>query len=76
MNLNDKIQQYIQERDACQQAETAAHKRKLELNALIKKLHFALRDLNKILPEEKNEIDFGHPPVKRNNSAFVEANHE
>lgn len=52
MNLKEKIAQLTAERDAQQEAETRAHKRKLELNALIKKLHFALRDVQEILVDE------------------------
>jgi hypothetical protein len=54
MNIEERIASYIQERDACQEAETKAHKRKVELTALIKKLNFALRDLKEILPEESS----------------------
>lgn len=52
MNIEQKIAQYTQERDACQETKDKAHKRILELNSLIKKLHFALRDVQEILVDE------------------------
>lgn len=52
MNLTDKITQYTQERDACQETKDKAHKRILELNSLIKKLNLALKDVQEILVDE------------------------
>jgi len=57
MSIEQRIEAYIQERDACQEAEDKAHKRKLELNKMIKKLHFAKRDLEIALKE--TEINNG-----------------
>lgn len=57
MNIEQKIAQYTQERDACQEAKDTAHKRILHLNSLIKKLHFALRDVQEILEPENTPAE-------------------
>jgi hypothetical protein len=51
-SIEDRIAQYTSERDTCQETKDRAHKRILELNSLIKKLHFAKRDLEEILEPE------------------------
>ena len=51
-SIEDRITHYTAERDTCQETKDKAHKRILELNSLIKKLHFAKRDLEEILEPE------------------------